>query len=36
MIRRRSGRSGVGRISFGPFLQGALSGRAKEILARWA
>jgi 2-methylisocitrate lyase-like PEP mutase family enzyme len=27
---------GVGRISFGPFLQGALSGRAKEILARWA
>lgn len=28
--------AGVGRISFGPFLQGALSGRAKEILARWA
>ncbi|MDT5016167.1 MAG: hypothetical protein QOD39_2327 [Mycobacterium sp.] len=27
---------GVGRISFGPFLQGALSGRAKEILQRWA
>jgi 2-methylisocitrate lyase-like PEP mutase family enzyme len=27
---------GVGRISFGPFLQGALSGRAKEILGRWA
>jgi 2-methylisocitrate lyase-like PEP mutase family enzyme len=27
---------GVGRISFGPFLQGALSGRAKEILALWA
>ena len=27
---------GVGRISFGPFLQRALSGRAKEILARWA
>ena len=27
---------GVGRISFGPFLQGALSERAKEILARWA
>ena len=27
---------GVGRISFGPFLQGALSGRANEILARWA
>ena len=26
---------GVGRISFGPFLQGALAGRAKEILARW-
>jgi 2-methylisocitrate lyase-like PEP mutase family enzyme len=27
---------GVGRISFGPFLQAALSERAKEILARWA
>jgi len=27
---------GVGRISFGPFLQGVLSGRANEILARWA
>ena len=27
---------GVGRISFGPFLQGALSGRAKELLSRWA
>ena len=27
---------GVGRISFGPFLQRALSGRAKEILARWS
>ncbi len=27
---------GVGRISFGPFLQGALSGRAKELLKRWA
>ncbi len=27
---------GVARISFGPFLQAALSGRAKEILARWA
>ncbi|MFY9921952.1 MAG: isocitrate lyase/phosphoenolpyruvate mutase family protein [Mycobacterium sp.] len=27
---------GVGRISFGPFLQWALSGRANEILARWA
>jgi len=26
---------GVGRISFGPFLQYALSARAKEILARW-
>lgn len=26
---------GVGRISFGPFFQGALSGRAREILARW-
>ncbi|HYB35062.1 MAG TPA: isocitrate lyase/phosphoenolpyruvate mutase family protein [Mycobacterium sp.] len=27
---------GVGRISFGPFLQSALAVRAKEILARWA
>ena len=28
---------GVGRISFGPFLQCALSGaRPKEMLARWA
>lgn len=27
---------GVGRISFGPFLQAALAGRGKEILARWA
>jgi 2-methylisocitrate lyase-like PEP mutase family enzyme len=27
---------GVGRISFGPFLQRALSVRADEILARWA
>jgi 2-methylisocitrate lyase-like PEP mutase family enzyme len=26
---------GVGRISFGPFLQSALALRAKEILARW-
>jgi 2-methylisocitrate lyase-like PEP mutase family enzyme len=26
---------GVGRISFGPFLQRALSGRAEEILGRW-
>jgi len=26
---------GVGRISFGPFLQAALAGRAREILARW-
>ena len=26
---------GVGRISFGPFLQNALSGRATEILQRW-
>ncbi|MBV8786867.1 MAG: isocitrate lyase/phosphoenolpyruvate mutase family protein [Mycobacterium sp.] len=26
---------GVGRISFGPFLQAALSGRTKELLARW-
>ena len=27
---------GVGRISFGPFLQWALSAHAKEMLARWA
>lgn len=27
---------GVGRISFGPFLQAALAGRGREILARWA
>ncbi len=27
---------GVGRISFGPFLQAALAARAKEILGRWA
>jgi 2-methylisocitrate lyase-like PEP mutase family enzyme len=27
---------GVGRISFGPFLQRALSGQAEEMLARWA
>jgi 2-methylisocitrate lyase-like PEP mutase family enzyme len=27
---------GVGRISFGPFLQSALSARAQEMLARWA
>jgi 2-methylisocitrate lyase-like PEP mutase family enzyme len=27
---------GVGRISFGPFFQWALSARAKEILARWS
>lgn len=27
---------GVGRISFGPFLQGALTERAREILGRWA
>jgi 2-methylisocitrate lyase-like PEP mutase family enzyme len=27
---------GVGRISFGPFLQRALSARAQEILVRWA
>lgn len=27
---------GVGRISFGPYLQSALAGRAKEILVRWA
>ncbi|MGH3578990.1 MAG: isocitrate lyase/phosphoenolpyruvate mutase family protein, partial [Mycobacterium sp.] len=26
---------GVGRISFGPFLQVALGVRANEILARW-
>jgi 2-methylisocitrate lyase-like PEP mutase family enzyme len=30
------GPAGVGRISFGPFLQGALSAHAKELLARWA
>jgi 2-methylisocitrate lyase-like PEP mutase family enzyme len=27
---------GVGRISFGPYLQSALAVRAKDILARWA
>lgn len=27
---------GVGRISFGPFLQAALAARGKEILGRWA
>jgi len=27
---------GVGRVSFGPFLQRALSGQAEEMLARWA
>jgi 2-methylisocitrate lyase-like PEP mutase family enzyme len=27
---------GVARVSFGPFLQGALATRAKELLARWA
>jgi 2-methylisocitrate lyase-like PEP mutase family enzyme len=27
---------GVGRISFGPFLQRALTARAEEILARWS
>jgi 2-methylisocitrate lyase-like PEP mutase family enzyme len=27
---------GVGRISFGPYLQAALAGRARELLARWA
>jgi 2-methylisocitrate lyase-like PEP mutase family enzyme len=27
---------GVGRISFGPFLQRALSARTEEILARWS
>jgi 2-methylisocitrate lyase-like PEP mutase family enzyme len=26
---------GVGRISFGPFLQSALAARTKDILARW-
>jgi 2-methylisocitrate lyase-like PEP mutase family enzyme len=26
---------GVGRISFGPFWQGALTARSREILARW-
>ncbi len=29
------GRLGVGRVSFGPFLQAALATRANEILARW-
>jgi len=29
------GPAGVGRISFGPFLQRALSEHAKELLARW-
>ncbi|OBG20643.1 isocitrate lyase/phosphoenolpyruvate mutase family protein [Mycobacterium sp. 852002-51057_SCH5723018] len=29
------GQLGVARISFGPFLQYALSARAKELLARW-
>ncbi|CAM4383985.1 Methylisocitrate lyase [Mycobacterium basiliense] len=29
------GSLGVGRISFGPFLQAALSGRTTELLARW-
>lgn len=27
---------GVGRISFGPFLQGALTARAKELLGPWS
>lgn len=27
---------GVGRISFGPFLQAALAARAQELLGRWA
>ncbi len=27
---------GVVRVSFGPFLQAALAGRAREMLARWA
>lgn len=27
---------GVGRISFGPFLQAALAGKARELLARWS
>jgi 2-methylisocitrate lyase-like PEP mutase family enzyme len=27
---------GVGRISFGPFLQSVLTARAKEVLGRWA
>jgi 2-methylisocitrate lyase-like PEP mutase family enzyme len=27
---------GVARISFGPFLQSALAGRAKELLGRWS
>lgn len=29
------GRLGVGRVSFGPFLQAALAARAKEMLTRW-
>jgi 2-methylisocitrate lyase-like PEP mutase family enzyme len=29
------GRLGVGRVSFGPFLQAALTTRAREILTRW-
>jgi 2-methylisocitrate lyase-like PEP mutase family enzyme len=30
------GRLGVGRVSFGPFLQAALATQATEILARWS
>ncbi|ORA12465.1 isocitrate lyase/PEP mutase family protein [Mycobacterium arosiense] len=29
------GALGVARVSFGPFFQAALAGRAKELLARW-
>jgi 2-methylisocitrate lyase-like PEP mutase family enzyme len=32
----RFGPLGVGRISFGPFLQRALSARAEELLSRWS
>jgi 2-methylisocitrate lyase-like PEP mutase family enzyme len=31
----RFGPLGVGRISFGPFLQGLLTGRINELLERW-
>ena len=32
---RRFGPAGVGRISFGPFLQAELRVEAKRLLARW-